>query len=93
MKYCKKPVIIEAFQLDDRPLISEDWFWDAVTENEVITHNFGKHYPPAWCEIKTLEGIMVAHSGDWIIKGINGELYPCRDDIFKKTYEQVARIK
>lgn len=40
MKYRKKPVIIEAFQLDDRPLISEDWFWDAVTENEVITHNF-----------------------------------------------------
>lgn len=33
---------------------------------------------------------MVAHSGDWIIKGVNGELYPCRDDIFKKTYEQVA---
>ena len=40
-------------------------------------------------EIKTLEGIMTANIGDWIIKGINGEFYPCKNDIFQKTYEEV----
>ena len=63
--YRKKPVVIEAFLLNERGLCAEDWFWDAVTENTIITHNFGKYYPdPAWCEIKTLEGIMVAKAGD-----------------------------
>lgn len=89
-KYRKKPVIIEAFQLNDRGLIAEDWFWDAVSRNDIITHNFGKHYPePAYCEIKTLEGVMTARSGDYIIKGVQGEIYPCKPDIFKKTYELV----
>ncbi|HWQ95907.1 MAG TPA: hypothetical protein VN368_00905 [Candidatus Methylomirabilis sp.] len=43
------------------------------------------------CEltIRTLEGEMTAHPGDWIIKGVNGELYPCKPDIFEKTYEPV----
>ena len=36
--------------------------------------------------IKTLEGQMVGNKGDWLIQGVNGELYPCKDDIFKKTY-------
>lgn len=88
MRYRKKPIVIEAFKLDDRPLIGEDWFWDAVSDNIVITHDFGKYYPsPAWCEIKTLEGTMKAGAGDYIIKGIDGELYPCKPYIFEKTYE------
>ncbi len=91
MKYKKKPVIIEAFQLDDRGLVEEDWFWDAVSRNDIITHDFGKHYPnPARCEIKTLEGIMTAKSGDYIIKGVQGEIYPCKADIFEATYEKVG---
>ncbi|MGI6722573.1 MAG: hypothetical protein ACOX4I_08635 [Anaerovoracaceae bacterium] len=89
MRYRKLPVIVEAFQLDERPLIAEDWFWDAVSENQVTTHNFGKHYPEAWCEIKTKEGIMTARTGDYIIKGIRGELYPCKGDIFEQTYEKI----
>lgn len=90
MKYKKKPIVVEAFQLNDRGLIGEDWFWDAVSENKVITHNFGKyHAEPAWCEIKTLEGVMTAKAGDYIIKGVQGELYPCKADIFEKTYEKV----
>lgn len=40
-------------------------------------------------KIKTLEGVMVANPGDWIITGIKGERYPCRDDIFQQTYEPV----
>lgn len=41
-------------------------------------------------KIKTLEGVMNANVGDWIIKGVNGEFYPCKPDIFEKTYERVA---
>ncbi len=40
-------------------------------------------------EIKTLEGTMVGNPGDWLITGVNGEQYPCKDDIFQKTYEPV----
>lgn len=39
--------------------------------------------------IKTLEGVMTANLGDWIIKGLSGEFYPCKPDIFEKTYEAV----
>ena len=89
-KYRKKPVVIDALQLNERGLVGEDWFWDAVTENTIITHDFGKFHPgPAWCEIKTPEGTMVAKAGDYIIMGVNGEIYPCKPDIFDKTYEVV----
>lgn len=90
MKYRKKPVVIEAVQLNERCLIEEDWFWDAVTRNEIIVHDNGKwNKNPAWCEIKTLEGVMVAKTGDYIIKGVQGEFYPCKPDIFAETYEEV----
>lgn len=63
MKYRKKPVVIEAFKLNARGLVGEDWFWDAVSSNDIITHDFGKfHDDPAWCEIKTLEGTMIARA-------------------------------
>ena len=88
-KFRKKPVVIEAFRLNERGLIAEDWFWDAVTRNDIITHCFGKHEPdPAWCEIKTLEGTMIANTGDYIIQGVRGEIYPCKADIFQKTYTE-----
>lgn len=89
MKYRKKPVVVEAVQLNERCLIEEDWFWDAVTRNEIIIHDNGKWAKNhAWCEIKTLEGVMVAKTGDYIIKGVRGELYPCKPDIFAETYEE-----
>lgn len=88
MRYRKKPVVVEAFKLDERGLVEEDWFWDAVSKNKIITHYFGKHYfHSAMCEIETLEGVMFARAGDYIIKGIAGEIYPCRADIFEATYE------
>ena len=88
-KFRKKPVVIEAFRLNERGLIAEDWFWDAVTRNDIITHCFGKHEPdPAWCEIKTPEGTMIASTGDYIIQGVHGEIYPCKADIFQKTYTE-----
>lgn len=91
MKYKKKPIIVEAFQLNSRGLVSEDWFWDAVSRNEIITHCFGKENPEdAYCDIRTLEGTMRANTSDYIIKGINGEIYPCKQDIFEATYEMVV---
>lgn len=90
MKYKKKPVIVEAFQLNERGLVEEDWFWDAVSENKIKTYNFGKQYSaPALCVIETLEGTMIAKAGDYIIRGIQGEIYPCKAKIFEQTYEEV----
>lgn len=79
MKYRKKPVVIEAFQLFVDPI--PDWFMDKVTTKECNLHH------PEYASIKTLEGWMLANARDYIIKGIQGELYPCKEDIFKLTYD------
>lgn len=84
MKYRKKPVIIEAFRFmieDEAP----DWFMDALSANVITSHENGS------CDIRTLEGVMLANYGDYIIRGINGEMYPCKPDIFLKTYEAVRK--
>lgn len=88
-KFRNKPVIIEAFcyGCDSRPT----WFDNEVTNNNVITHvgTDIKNISDYWCEIKTLEGVMACSCGDYVIQGVNGELYPCKPDIFEKTYEAV----
>ena len=93
MKYRKKPVVIEAFQfyVDNMP----DWFMDAVSNDEVILYNCDhKRYTidEAYCRIHTLEGWHWCNGGDYVIKGIKGELYPCKADIFKQTYEEVKQM-
>lgn len=88
--YRKKPVVIEAMQVPDlrgdpmkfAPLLV--WLgaggpWE-IAERE--DDKLG-------IDIKTLEGVMQANTGDWIIRGVKGELYPCKPDIFEATYEQV----
>ena len=79
-KFRKKPVVIEARQLTD-------------ANGEELA---------AWCSgdlmrrayygvaVPTLEGNMIASEGDWIIRGIKGEFYPCKPDIFAATYEEVT---
>ncbi|MFX0547919.1 hypothetical protein ACOAKC_01160 [Hathewaya histolytica] len=87
-KYRKKPVVIEAFQfgVDSMP----DWFLDNITCNNIKLYNMGKIYPQeGYCKIETLEGTMIAKCGDYIIAGVDGEIYPCKPNIFKKTYELV----
>lgn len=86
MKYQKKPVVIEAFQLgiDYIP----DWFMDAVTANKVILH--GTSHADTNADIETLEGWHHASYGDFIIRGVKGEIYPCKPDIFAMTYEKVG---
>ena len=91
MKFRKKPVVIEAVQFTYR-FDWPEWFHDAVSKNNVLVYNAGKFHDPSkicYAEIYTLEGVMLANESDWIIKGINGEIYPCKPDIFEKTYEKV----
>lgn len=81
MKYRKKPVVIDAVQ------------WSGNNLNEIL--DFMKDKQPNYYEddekklltIQTLEGNMIASVGDYIIKGVQGEFYPCKLDIFKQTYE------
>jgi len=94
-KYRKKPVVIEAFRMgvDDVP----DWFMNNVTDR-IITlrsdapedcHIEQRGDYKTWCDIETLEGTMIGNYGDYIIKGVQGEIYPCKPDIFEITYELV----
>jgi hypothetical protein len=83
-RYRKKPVVIEAIQLR----------WDTWSEmcNFVTVdgfHGVEDDYPKIMAVIPTLEGDMIANEGDFIIRGVQGEFYPCKPDIFAATYEQV----
>ena len=78
-KYVKKPVIIEAIQWTGENLSEIDKFVQAKVQKRALV-----------LIIPTLEGKMRASLGDYIIKGVNGEFYPCKPDIFAKTYEEVT---
>lgn len=88
MKYRKKPVVIEAHQIGEGGW--PDSIWDGVKQNQIILHlqrETGSKVVTGYVEIKTLEGVMRGEVGDYIIKGIKGEFYPCKPDIFAATYE------
>lgn len=88
-RYRKKPVVIEAYcnvadrhgalaqTLSDCP----SWLLDAINSDSVLPQRDGTVI------IKTLEGDMKANDGDWIIRGVKGEIYPCKPYIFEATYE------
>ena len=86
MKYRKKPVVIEAVQWtgDNGEEINDfcgnNAKFTLLCINTKISYRLG---------IETLEGFMEASTGDYIIKGVNGEFYPCKPDVFEKTYEKV----
>jgi hypothetical protein len=97
-QFRKKPVVIEAFQLTTETRTDNsswpNWAHDAWNK----PHNEpGALYPSQFpnsdgndpLSIFTLEGVHRVDFGDWIIQGVNGELYPCKPDIFDKTYESV----
>ena len=80
-KFKKRPIVIEAIQ------------WNGKNYPEIIIFFDDKissiHSPiHKTISIPTLEGTMAAYIGDWIIKGVNGEFYPCKPDIFEQTYEK-----
>lgn len=85
-QYRKKPVIIEAIQfIDDVDRILEI---QEFSGGETIRVDYKNKYNPT-LKINTLEGVMTASVGDYIIKGVQGELYPCKPDIFELTYEEI----
>lgn len=83
MKFRKKPVVIEAKQWDGS---QEVYQWCAESMLSVSRNSDGKMHG---LKLKTLEGGLNVSDGDWIIKGIKGEFYPCKPDIFEATYEAV----
>ncbi|MDD5065021.1 MAG: hypothetical protein PHQ35_09740 [Phycisphaerae bacterium] len=82
-KFRKKPVVVEAIQYTGEGNYQEicDFVGDKLTMEYCYTDQT--------LIIPTLEGEMKANKGDYIIKGIKGEFYPCKPDIFEKTYEAV----
>lgn len=90
-KFRKKPVVIEAIQ------------WDGTEEGAIDVLSWAQAFEPdrdvsmftvvnsedTLLGVHTLEGDMHASPGDWIIRGVQGELYPCKPDIFDETYEEV----
>lgn len=81
-KYRKKPVVIEAIQFTDNAEEIIKWADGDIIKTE---------YPTA-LSIETAEGTMEAHVGDYIIKGVEGEIYPCSPSVFKKTYQYEASL-
>lgn len=87
MKYRKRPVVIEAFQFDGDFMDSNGNYY--VPEWAVKAFQQGVlYFEGADLFVKTLEGIHAASCGDYIIKGVKGELYPCKPDVFEMTYER-----
>ena len=84
MKYRKKPVVIEAMQITSPTSLLDVMRW--------VNDHGGKAGEWCWDEdeqyliIETLEGKMRASAGDWIVKGVAGEFYPCKPEIFAATY-------
>lgn len=93
-KYVKKPVEVEAIQLKEDNIIEVFDFLDGANYKETKSAEELEDFSQmilkqGYIEIKTLEGMMKTGFGDYIIKGIKGEFYPCKPDIFKATYEEV----
>lgn len=83
-KYRKKPVVIEAWQIGSDEKMPQ-WLFDAMESGTALERVDGS----GWL-IKTLEGNHLGSVGDYIIQGVQGELYPCKPDIFEQTYEEVT---
>lgn len=81
-KYRKRPVVIDAWPFKDNKTC-----FDALQEMGVPIKYDYQSTPH--CFIETLEGVHQVTDGDWIIKGVKGEFYPCKPDIFEQTYEKV----
>lgn len=95
-QFRKKPVVIEAVQWDGQDHRGMFNFLDGDFRSHLATHGANFYIDHSKVKgglvIKTLEGEHVATVGDFIIKGVSGEYYPCKPDIFEATYEPVTPI-
>jgi hypothetical protein len=88
-QYRKKPVVIEAVQFTREMVLEQEPLAPGLVFRSKSLHpGRGEIYHYKY-GVETLEGFMEASIGDWIIKGVNGEFYPCKPDIFEKTYEAI----
>nr|DAR27073.1 MAG TPA: PGDYG protein [Caudoviricetes sp.] len=92
-KYRKKPIEIEAYRWIDNISATEfpdfpEWLAEAYLNGYIYWDVYGGG-EVSQIHIETPEGNMIARKGDYIIKGVKGELYPCKPDIFEMTYEEV----
>jgi hypothetical protein len=91
-KFRKKPIVIEAVQFNNlnkeeiEKFVGKDLHQEIESDTAYVA---GIAPPISSLTIQTLEGDMKAVPSDWIIKGVKGEFYPCKNDIFEKTYELV----
>ena len=85
MRYRKKPVVIEAIQFIDTPERLEEL--SKFIDNQPLRVDYKNPNKPV-LKLQTLEGEHIASVGDYIIKGVKGEFYPCKPDIFEMTYEK-----
>jgi hypothetical protein len=91
-QFRKKPVVIEAIQWDGNRIVGDlpEWLREALNHPDTPDKLNGAVMRIGnTVHIGTLEGVVVAQPGDWILRGIKGELYPCKPDIFEATYEAV----
>jgi hypothetical protein len=88
-KWRKRPIVVDAFRWTGGPDQTEDpvWIVDEIKADNVWFVASGT--PAVRMQIMTRDGVLTAWPGDWIIKSVNGEMYPCRPDIFDATYDQV----
>ena len=94
MKFRKRPIIIEAFKWtgDQKMIDYPEWAIQAIQDGTIVIPSLYvsmRVHGRTVMEINTLEGKMIADNGDYIIRGINGEIYPCKPDIFEKTYDKL----
>lgn len=91
-KFRKKPVIIEAIQWTNAPdNFTKILEWSSGKVSSASPLIWPARAKDAWSclQIETMEGCMLANLNDWIIRGVSGEYYPCKPDIFNKTYEKI----
>lgn len=96
MKYRKKPIVIEAYQMTRKRRLSiVDWptwlieAWNAPRNAPGVVYPTIAHTGDGTVTIGTLSGEILVDFGDWIIRGVQGELYACKPDIFDATYDAV----
>lgn len=88
--YTKKPITIEAIQWDGTSKSYQE-IQELNKDGKFIISSMGNRTEGIELTIPTLEGDMKASKGDWIIKGIKGEIYPCKPDIFEESYNPATR--
>lgn len=103
LRFLKKPIVIEAFQMTESrrwdksewpAWLHEAWNEDPDQDGRLFPDpdfpNDPGHDSPAEIRIGTLEGVLAISWDDWIIQGVKGEIYPCKPEIFEATYEAVS---